>query len=307
LHDMVFRNVHSPKDMSPKWEAAHRELLQNVEQHPLVSQYEGSVHAVLDGQKVYLPAYIPYTGPAYFEYRPRVLCYAINQNLSPHVPWTKDWVNRWGTDIEQARDRLNRAVQEGMAIPIRPYAEGFIPLLALMANSRWIQTHGGLLPETIDDVVAVTNFVKFSTAKDASSSSIPNIWWKECGSLYVEHEIRVLQPDIILGFGQKTLTELRRVLRSHGLSCHDPELLGCRFPARMASIKSRPLSSEEAKIWNAEIFPFIDRIRERKKSSYHKWKIQNFPGYFIDVLTSWDCALRNGKRRLSSAGFEQGY
>lgn len=301
---MTLEDAHSRKPLNSEWEAAHRALLQNVKRKPFVSDYECSVYANMDGQKVYLPAYIPYIGPAYFEYRPRVLCYAINQNLSPHVPWTKDWVNRWGADIDQARDRLNRAVQEGLAIPIRPYAEGFIPLVALIAIWRWNQTRGALLPETIDDVVGVTNFVKFSTAKDASSSSIPNSWWRECGSKYVEHEIRVLRPDIILGFGQKTLAELRRVLRSHGLSGHEPELLGCRFPARMASIKSRPLSSREAKIWNAEILPLIDRMREPKKSSYHKWKIRRFLGYFIDVFTSWDCALSNGKRRLRSAGFE---
>lgn len=55
----------------------------------------------------------------------------------------------------------------------------------------------------------------------------------------------------------------------------------------MASIKSRPLSNEEAEIWNAKIFPLIDRIREPKENSYHRWKIQQFPGYFIDVVASW--------------------
>lgn len=290
MHAMTLEDAHSRKPLNSEWEVAHRELLQNVEQHPLISQYEDSVHAVLDGQKVYLPAYIPYIGPDYFEYRPRVLCYAINQNLSPHVPWTKDWVNRWGTDIDQARDRLNHAVQEGLAIPIRPYAEGFIPLVALLAIRRWIETPGGYLPRTIDDVIAVTNFVKFSTAKDASSSSIPNIWWRECGSHYVGHEIRILRPDIILGFGLKTIAELRHVLKSNGLSGYDPELLGCRFPARIPSIKSRPLSAQETKLWNAHIHPLTNKMRKPKPNSYHRWKIQNFAGYFIDVITSWDCA-----------------
>lgn len=291
MHAMTLENARSRKPLNSEWEAAHRELLQNVEQHPLISQCEGSVHAVLDGQKVYLPAYIPYIGPAYFEYRPRVLCYAINQNLSPHVPWTKEWVTRWSTDTEDAQDRLNHAVNENRPIPIRPYAEGFIPLLALSAISRWIRIHGDSLPQTIDDVVAVTNFVKFSTDKDASSSSIPNIWWRECGSSYVEHEIRVLRPDIILGFGQKTVAEIMRVLKRNGLSGYDPELLVCRFPARIPSIKSRPLSSGELKCWNVQISPLIDRMREPKGNSYHKWRIQRFPGYFIDVIASWDCAI----------------
>ncbi|MBA7636944.1 hypothetical protein ES703_44572 [subsurface metagenome] len=100
----------------------------------------------------------------------------------------------------------------------------------------------------------------------------------------------MLRPDIVLGFGQKTVAELRRVLSSCGLTDCGHELLGCRFPARMASIKSRPLSSEESKVWNGEILPLIDRMREPKQNSYHKWKIQGFPGYFVDVLNSWGSA-----------------
>jgi len=284
---MSVRNNHFSKQLTPEWCTAHQKLLQNVREEPFISQYELSVYASFDEQKVYLPAYIPYIGPKYFEYKPRILCYAINQNLSRHVHWTKEWVNCWGTDTEYAKDRLNRAAQQGRSIPIRPYAEGFIPLVALLAIRRWIETHGGYLPQTIDDVVAVTNFVKFSTSKDASSSSIPNIWWRECGSLYVKHEIRVLRPDIILGFGKKTLAELRRVLKNNEFSGYESELLDCRFPARIPSIKGRPLSSGESKIWNAEILPLANKMRKPKEASYHKWKIQDFPGYFIDVMTSW--------------------
>jgi hypothetical protein len=107
---------------------------------------------------------------------------------------------------------LNHAVNEKMTIPIRPYAEGFIPLVALIAILRWVEIKGGSLPQTIDDVIAVTNFVKFSTQKDASSSSIPKVWWRECANQYVAFEIQVLNPDIILCFGKKTFTEVRRVL-----------------------------------------------------------------------------------------------
>jgi hypothetical protein len=288
---MSVRLYHFSKKLSAEWRSSHQKLLVNVQKHPFVSNYECSAHIDSNGQKVYLPAYIPYIGVKYFEYRPRILCYAINQNLSPHVPWTKEWVTRWAADTEVTQDRLNRAVNENRPIPIRPYAEGFIPLVALLAVSRWTRIHGGSLPQTIDDVVAVTNFVKFSTAKDASSSSIPNIWWRECGSSYVEHEIRVLRPDIILGFGQKTLDELRRVLNSIESCRYGPQLLGCRFPARIPSIKSRPLSSIESKMWDTEILPLTNNIRKPAQNSYHKWRIESFPGYFIDVITSWDCVI----------------
>jgi len=288
---MPVKKGHFSKQLSPEWRAAHAELLQNVRQQPFISQYERSAHTSLDGRKVYLPAYVPYIGSSYFDYRPRILCYAINQNLSPHVPWTKEWVNCWARDEEYATDRLNRAVREGRPIPIRPYAEGFIPLVALLAIQRWTRAYGGNLPRDIDDVVAVTNFVKFSTAQDASSSSIPKIWWRECGSYYVEYEIQVLEPDIILGFGQKTFTELRRVLNGDGLSGYDVNVLTCRFPARIASIKHRPLSGEQSKMWNSDILPLVKRMRKPSEKAYHKWRMQRFPGYFMDVLASWGNAL----------------
>jgi hypothetical protein len=194
---------------------------------------------------------------------------------------------RWARNIHDAQDRLNRAAYEGFPIPIRPYAEGFIPLVALLAAKRWIEMRGGYLPETIEDVVAVTNFIKFSTAKDASSSSIPNIWWQECGALYVKAEIQALQPDIILGFGQKTMVELRGVLKTSGVPGQEVQLLGCRFPARIPSIKGRPLSSNESKMWNTDILPLISKMCKPRKGSYHNWKMETFPGYFIDVITGW--------------------
>lgn len=284
---MPSSNGHPTKQLSAEWYSAHHTLLENVKQQPFVSDYACSAHVSLNGRKVYLPAYVPYIGPCYFEYRPRILCYAINQNLSPHVPWTSEWMARWARDIRDAQDRLNRAAYEGLAIPIRPYAEGFIPLVALLAAKQWIEMRGGYLPETIEDVVAVTNFIKFSTAKDASSSSIHNTWWRECGALYVKAEIQVLRPDIILGFGQKTMAELRRVLKTDGLYRHEIQLLGCRFPARIPSIKGRPLSSNESRMWSRDILPLISKMRKPQKDSYHRWKMQSFPGYFIAVITGW--------------------
>jgi len=287
---MEVKKGHFLTHLSPEWHSAHAELLENVRQNPFTSQYQQSTHANLNGKKVYLPAYIPYIGHYYFEYRPRILCYAINQNLSPHVKWSKEWINNWATDIEHAYDRLNRAAYENKPIPIKPYTEGFIPLIATLATQRWIRTFSGNLPNKIDDVVAVTNFIKFSTANDASSSSIPNIWWKECGSLYAEHEIQLLQPDIIISFGQKTSLELIRVLKRNRLNDHKIQLLECRFPARIPSIKGRPLTSQELQKWNKDFLPLTKKICSPKKDSYHRCKILDFPGYFIDVISSWDCA-----------------
>jgi hypothetical protein len=271
-----------------EWREAHRELLRNVRLKPFVSRHELSVCAILQGKKTYLPAYVPYIGPGYFRSRPRILCYAINQNLSPHVGWTQDWVTSWATDVEHAWDRLNLAASQGRAIPIRPYAEGFIPLVALIAGLKWQQTNGGQVPDCIDEVVTVTNFVKFSTAQDASSSSIPLAWWRQCAQQYADREIRTLRPDIIVAFGQRTEQEVERVLALIGDADLSPILLGCRFPARIPSLRARPLTKRESEIWDTTIKPLTMRMRQPPPESYHRWKIDRYPGYFVDVAREWE-------------------
>lgn len=272
----------SATESCASWDLARNRLLENVKKHPYLSRRENSVYALLNGNRFYLPAYIPYIGPDYFSHSPKIMCFAINQNLSPHVSWTDDWINEWSDDLEYALDRLNLASKKNRPIPIKPYVEGFIPLAALIANYCWVKTLGGNLPNIIDDVICVTNFIKFSTNKDASSSSIPNFWWKECGDKYIKEEIRVLKPDIVIAFGQKTHEELKDIVKNE--DANSSVLIGCRFPARIASNKGRPLNKEEQVIWKEEISPLICRICHVNTSTYHKCKIESYCGYFVDVF-----------------------
>ncbi|MBI5115400.1 hypothetical protein HZA56_02905 [Candidatus Poribacteria bacterium] len=80
------------------WATAHAKLLRNIHQQGYVPK-TGAVSVTLGGHKVFLPAYVPYIGEDCFSYRPRVLCYAINQNLSDHAPWTQELLHRWGTNL----------------------------------------------------------------------------------------------------------------------------------------------------------------------------------------------------------------
>lgn len=270
-----------------EWASAHQALLSNLKIHSYSPQSYNSVKVVSGGIKSYLPAYIPYIGPLYFRYRPRILCYAINQNLSKHVPWTNEWLSLWSLDQDIAYDRLNYAAKQGNVLPIKPYAEGFIPLVALIAIKRWLESKECFLPEFVDDVIAVTNFVKFSTVGDASSSSIPLEWWRECGKRFVAAEISILRPDIIICFGLKTMSELIRVLNNYLPSEFSPEILKCRFPARIPSIKSQPLSKKHLKIWKEQILPLVERIR-KNKSPFHIWKIHNYANFFVNTAINWD-------------------
>lgn len=257
-------------------------LIDNVKVQDFIPDEGNPAYTLTNGKQFYMPAYVPYVGPEYFEYHPRILCYAINQNLSKHRSWSDKWMQEWAADQMCAIDRLNRAVDSGKALPIKPYAEGFIPLAALLCLRANGSRNSNNLPRTIDRVVSVTNFVKFSTSDSASSSEIPGSWWQECGSRYVRNEIDILKPDIIITFGKRTHTELERVLSDINYSDDSLQIRDCRFPGRIPSEKARPVRGEEKVRWIQDILPLTLRI-ESPPESFVTWRMTRFPGYFLDI------------------------
>lgn len=269
-----------------KREAVLADLRENVLRQCFVPKDGMPARGMAQGRHIELPAYVPYVGRHYFNSPVRILCYAINQNLSQHTRWTDDWTSRWAGDEPLAIDRLNAAALAGEALPIRPYAEGFMPLVAAMALKHAGANHDERM---VDDLVAVTNFVKFSTSQDADSTSIPSSWWRECSSRYVKVELELLQPQVVVGFGQQTVRELTLLLKGFPIR-ERPRLLGCRFPGRIPSIKARPLVECEALLWDSQILPLAQRLRRSPIGSYHRWRMLRFPGYFCDTATSWGMA-----------------
>lgn len=258
------------------------DLIENVKAQDFVPDEGSPAYVLIDGKKVHMPAYVPYVGPEYFKHHPRILCYAINQNLSKHRSWSEMWMQEWAADQMCAIDRLNRAVDRGKALPIKPYAEGFIPLVALLC----LRANGGRnsdnLPITIDRVVSVSNFVKFSTSDSASSSEIPDSWWQECSSRYVRNEIDILKPDVIITFGKRTYMQLEKVLSDMNYPDDSLQTHNCRFPGRIPSEKARPVRGEEKVRWIQDILPLTSRI-ESPPESFVTWRMTRFPGYFLDI------------------------
>ena len=158
--------------------------------------------------------------------------------------------------------------------------------------------HAGLsfdrVGRRLDELIAVTNFVKFSTSENASSTSIPNSWWKECAERFVSLELELLRPHVVLGFGQRTVKELDAVLRRSATGVR-PQLLACRFPARIPSINARKLSRTEARLWQNHIRPLADLLKPSPVESYHQWRMFRFPGYFCDTAKAWDIVWEDGQ------------
>lgn len=263
------------------------DLIVNVKVQDFIPDEGNPAYVLIDGKKVHMPAYVPYVGPEYFKHHPRILCYAINQNLSKHRSWSDKWMQEWAADQMCAIDRLNRAVDRGKALPIKPYAEGFIPLAALLCLRANGSRNSDNLPITIDRVVSVTNFVKFSKSDNASSSEIPDSWWQECGSRYVRNEIDILRPDVIITFGKKTYRELDRVLSDMNHPANSLQIYDCRFPGRIPSEKARPVRGNDKVYWTQDILPLASRI-ESPLESYVTRRMARFPGYFLDIAKAWN-------------------
>lgn len=268
-------------------ERAIKSLIENVRLQDFIPDEGDPAYVFRNGRTVFMPAYVPYVGHSYFEHRPRILCYAINQNLSKHRGWSNAWMQEWATASGCAIDRLNHAAERRRALPVKPYAEGFIPLTALL----WILANatcgGERLPDIIDTVISVTNFVKFSKSDSASSSDIPDSWWRECGSRYVRHEISILKPDVIITFGGKTHRELKRVLSCTNYHTESVRVQGCRFPGRIPSQIVRPARGREGIYWKHHILPLASRI-ECPRESYVSQRMTRFPRYFLDIAKAWD-------------------
>jgi hypothetical protein len=261
------------------------ELIENVKVQDFLPNEGSPAFMFFNGKKIYMPAYIPYIGREYFKHRPRILCYAINQNLSKHRIWSETWMQEWAADQTYAIDRLNRTVDQGKAMPIKPYAEGFIPLVALLYLSASDTRKFDNLPVTIDKVLSVSNFVKFSTSNYASSSEIPGSWWLECGSRYIRNEIDILKPDVIITFGKKTHVQLEKVLLDMNYPDKSLQIHNCRFPGRIPSKKARPLRGEEKVRWEKDILPLTSRI-EFHSESFVTWRMTRFPRYFLDIANA---------------------
>ncbi len=263
------------------------DLIENVKAQNFIPEEGNPAYTLTNGKQFYMPAYVPYVGPEYFQNHPRILCYAINQNLSKHRSWSDIWMREWSLDQMCAINRLNRAAECGRAIPIKPYAEGFIPLAAILCILAYTRRSSAELPSNIDAVVSVTNFVKFSKSDNASSSDIPNSWWHESGSRYVRHEIEILQPDLIVTFGKRTYMELARVLSDTNYQVNKPQIRECRFPGRIPSEKARPVRGNEKDYWIQDILPLTSRIEPPLKS-FVTWRMTRFPGYFLDIAKAWN-------------------
>jgi len=175
------------------------------------AEYPNVVNA--NGQ--YLGPYIPYMGEIYFNSKPRVLIYAMSQNLGR----ASSLVKKWATTPDQGllRHYLDETTPH---IHIHPYDDGHLKIIAALTLCSYPGTSFDPT-KSIDHLVAVTNFVKFSFYRESRNSSwvdanppreIYNVMWK----CYSSYEVEVLRPDIIICAGNDVANALVKGLKEAG-------------------------------------------------------------------------------------------
>ena len=163
----------------------------------------------------YLGPYVPYVGKSYFESKPRVLIYAMAQNLARAPGLIKAYLAK--PDKGLLRQYYNQVTPN---VHITPYDDGHLKVIAALVLSSYQRT--SFEPTgNVDDLVAVTNLVKFSfyrKGKDGSQldanppQDIYDIMWK----CYSKYEVELLQPDVIIGVGNDVTATLKRALEQDG-------------------------------------------------------------------------------------------
>lgn len=176
----------------------------------------------VDGR--YLKAYIPYIGEDYFNTKPRVLIYAMAQNLARAPGLIKAWYNR----LDGA---LFRQYHLAGKLHLGPYDDGHLKIIASLVISTYPGTKYKS-SDNIHDKIAITNFVKFSFYKEGKNgqpmdANPPLAIYDDMWKYYSKYEISLLQPDIVVGVGDHVSNALKR-----NLDC-EVILLKIPFPGRL--------------------------------------------------------------------------
>lgn len=184
---------------------------------------------VVNADGIYLGSYIPYIGGAYFTTKPRVLIYAMAQNLAHAPSLIKDWHGR--TDKGMLRHYY---VQEPPHVYVHPYDTGHLKVIAALKLSAYPRTT--FKPsDSINDLIAITNFVKFSFYQEGEGGRLLDVnppldiyavMWKS----FCRYEVELLKPDVIITVGNEVDRAVKAGLRSDG----KPDIaIKVPFPGRL--------------------------------------------------------------------------
>jgi len=178
----------------------------------------------------YLVPYIPYIGKLYFDIRPRILIYAMSQNLGRASRLISIWLNSQDKGmLRQYHD------SDTPHVHVHPYDDGHLKVIAALALHSHPETYFDA-DQNVDDLVVITNFVKFSFYREGKNgkrldANPPLAIYDDMWDNYCRYEVSVLQPDIVIGVGNEVANAIKRNLERD--NAHNIMVLKVPFPGRL--------------------------------------------------------------------------
>ncbi len=258
------------------------ELIENAkavskEHQSKIEEWQNLVKAkVKEKEKeLFIPGYIPYIGKEYFNASPKILIYALSQNLDGTEKDTSiKWAQAWDTDCDsnnEAIDRQNKGFEECGKIMMGPFDSGHLPALAGILYYLVAGENASDL--NILYMVAATNLSKFSFrsekhTKDSSESL------RKCFEWFSKKEIELLKPDYILCASKRVWSYIDIAKLSY-----KPYPVYVSFPSLLVInryySKKKISDSEQAEIdkkINNEIIPIFSKEQFLQKETRYKTK-----------------------------------
>ena len=152
---------------------------------------------VVNVKEKYLGPYIPYVGKSYFTTYPRLLIYGMAQNLSQGGG--KGLIDAW---LDKPDKGIRRLYYDAPDMHMRLWDSGNLKVIAALALTCYPRSN--FKPTAnVYELVAVTNFVKFSFYRDKQGKrldsnppkQIYDVMWEH----YCKYEVDILQPNVIIG------------------------------------------------------------------------------------------------------------
>lgn len=213
--------------------------------------YPNVVHA--DGR--YLGPYIPYVGERYFDSRPKLLIYAMAQNLA-RIP---NLISNWLDNDDHGLLR-HYYYSESLWLSLHPYDTGHLKVIAALASLNYPGTD--YQPsDNIHKRIAITNFVKFSFFFEGKSgqkmdANPPASIYADMWKYFCEYEVTLLQPDMIIGVGNDVFNAIKLNVKPD----KHIKLLKIPFPGRL-NLNSRFIPKGKKLIKDQKYNPIDDISR----------------------------------------------
>jgi len=246
---------------------------------------------VVNYDSEYLGPYIPFIGEHYFDTKPRLLIYAMSQNLAK----IRDCIRTWNEKPDKGLLR-QYYYPEKPNFSVGPYDNGNLKVIAAFVFSSYPSTCYKPT-DNIDDLVSITNFVKFSFYQEdkkgnyldsAPPLDIYNIMWEK----YCKYEVSILQPNVIIGVGNEVANALKRNLEAE----REPEfkILKIPFPGRL-NLNSRWIPKGKRLIKTENHNPDLDIINTKallrgtssKKGLPHMQRIIKTDWYYFREMRAY--------------------